>query len=130
MHTTALFSLSIAAGAAVVQTATGVWPQTETSLEAPVRYPTVYPGYATGFYPGTYMPMMVDYVADSAFASLDQYPSLVSGRLVNRTTRLHRWGRNYTLQAGKSVNSSNALASYHPAQPATSRVHDFYEISV
>lgn len=42
------------------------------------------------------MPMMVDYVADSAFASLDQYPSLVSGRLVNRTTRLHRWGDGIT----------------------------------
>ncbi|KAL3262275.1 hypothetical protein M752DRAFT_291950 [Aspergillus phoenicis ATCC 13157] len=142
MRTTTLFSLSISAGAAVAQTETGVWPQTKTNLGVSfgdiiitpgtwilpndTTYPTVYPGYATGSYPGTYMLMMVDYdVADSAFASLDQYASLVSGRLVNTTTRLHWWGWNYTLQDGKFVNSSNALASYHPAQPATSRVHDF-----
>lgn len=96
------------------------------SSKIDTTYPTVYPGYSTSAYPGTYMLMMVDYdVADSAFATLDQYSSLVPGRLVNTTTRLHWWGWNYTLQGGKFINSSNALASYHPAQPATSRVHDF-----
>ncbi|OJI85510.1 hypothetical protein ASPTUDRAFT_189550 [Aspergillus tubingensis CBS 134.48] len=126
----------------MAQTAAGVWPQTKTNLGVSfgdniitpgawinpndTTYPTVYPGYSTSSYPGTYMLMMVDYdVADSAFATLDQYSSLVPGRLVNTTTRLHWWGWNYTLQDGKFINSSNALASYHPAQPVTSRVHDF-----
>ncbi|BCS06425.1 hypothetical protein ASPFODRAFT_42469 [Aspergillus luchuensis CBS 106.47] len=126
----------------MAQTAAGVWPQTKTNLGVSfgdniitpgvwinpndTTYPTVYPGYSTSSYPGTYMLMMVDYdVADSAFATSDQYSSLVPGRLVNTTTRLHWWGWNYTLQDGNFINSSNALASYHPAQPATSRVHDF-----
>ncbi|PYH32831.1 uncharacterized protein BO87DRAFT_407894 [Aspergillus neoniger CBS 115656] len=126
MHTTTLISLCISVGAAMAQTAAGVWPQTKTNLGVSfgdniitpgawidpndTTYPTVYPGYSTSAYPGTYtMLMMVDYdVADSAFATLDQYSSLVPGRL-----------------GGISINSSNALASYHPAQPATSRVHDF-----
>ncbi|PWY66644.1 hypothetical protein BO83DRAFT_344049 [Aspergillus eucalypticola CBS 122712] len=142
MHTTTLISLCISAGTAMAQTAAGVWPQTKTNLGVSfgdniitpgawiepndTTYPTVYPGYSTSSYPGTYMLMMVDYdVADSAFATLDQYSSLVPGRLVNTTTRLHWWGWNYTLQDGKFINTSNALASYHPAQPATSRVHDF-----
>ncbi|PWY80421.1 hypothetical protein BO94DRAFT_496987 [Aspergillus sclerotioniger CBS 115572] len=142
MHATTLISTALVAATALAQTSSDIWPQTTTNLGVSFGnmivtpgvwinpndtvYPSVFPGHSTSTYPGTYMLMMVDYdVADSAFAALDQYSSLVRGRLVNTTTRLHWWGGNYTLQDGKFVNSSNALASYHPAQPSTSRVHDF-----
>ncbi|RAH60578.1 hypothetical protein BO85DRAFT_457397 [Aspergillus piperis CBS 112811] len=122
MQTTTPILAALAATTALAQTAAGVWPQTKTNLGVSFGDNIITPGPPTR----EHMLMMVDYdVADSAFATSDQYSSLVPGRLVNTTTRLHWWGWNYTLQDGIFINSSNALASYHPAQPATSRVHDF-----
>ncbi|GKZ34034.1 hypothetical protein AbraIFM66950_004169 [Aspergillus brasiliensis] len=134
--------VSALAATALAQTPAGSYPSTNKNLGVAYPNATVTPGawvspddvtsqpavFATDNqkYDGTYMIFMLDLnIPDSDVTTAAYYNTLIPGLAVNTTTRLHWWGGNYTVQNGRFVNASDALAEYTAPRPRDSTNHTY-----
>ncbi|PYH57214.1 YbhB/YbcL family Raf kinase inhibitor-like protein [Aspergillus niger CBS 101883] len=134
--------VSALAATALAQTSPGSYPSTNKNFGVAFPNATVTPGtwvspddvtsqpavYVTDKLnkDATYMIFMLDLnIPDSDVTTAAYYNTLVPGLAVNTTTRLHWWGGNYTIQNGRFVNASDALAEYTAPRPRDSTNHTY-----